>query len=124
MTDTTKLRRWVRELRKAFPVGYPLRVIQVHPRVLQQAAKPGNRDFGDCIDHRDRQGRLLRFTIRLDRTANNSQTADVLVHEYAHALRVQLPAMPGDTDHDEVFSVIHGRIWRHWFGERAERAEP
>ena len=109
MTDRKTLTTWTADLRRAFPARYPVRVYLVPVALLRKDhVEPVN---GDCAFMR----RTASIRIRLANNLSVSETATELLHEWAHAIRWHLPDLPGDSDHDEVFSVLHGRIRQYWF---------
>ena len=105
MTDLRTFAAWKRQLRRDFPASERVSVRLVLPEKLPTGV------HGNC------QWMGTQFVIRLANNLNTNETWNELTHEWCHALRDHLPAMPRDSDHDEVFDVILGRIRRHYLGE-------
>lgn len=101
-------KRWIR---RHFPLAVPLRIRLVPSYLLRD--EEGTAYHGDCGLAKNGDG----IEIRIANNLNTSETLSTLIHEVSHAIRMALPEMPGDTDHDEIYAAILGRIERHWLGE-------
>lgn len=102
VSDAT-LRGWVKECRQLFPTDKPVRVRRV--RAARRDWAGFCRDAGDYIE--------IKIDERLDRRA----TADVLLHEWAHALRDEHEdgGGDGDADHDDAFWILYGSMYRTFY---------
>lgn len=109
MTDRKQFRKWVRELRKLWPLTYPVQVFLVHP---SHPCLEGN--YGHTYAFGDETPE--KFRIYVTNHINLSSTADTLAEEWAHCLRFHMWKNNGKA-HDAIYSAIFGEIKRTWMDD-------
>ncbi len=115
MTNTKLFRSWCRWLRKHFPIRCDnLRILFCVPSHYPAT------QLGGCHWDQDELGYPKNVTIYVRPTLSVTQTADVLVHEYAHAYRAMLPHVGNCGDEDELHAIVERQIGNHWDKLRGE----
>lgn len=72
-------------------------------------------DEGDCSRVEPKGGRLGVIRVRVAKGMSQRQTQDVLLHECAHGFQ-SWTHHGWCTDHDDIFWVWLGRLWRRYHG--------
>lgn len=118
MKDPRQFRLYVRRLRRKFPLSYPVRV-GLCPSSKLKKLNP-EADHGVCEIFGDHSKgpwsgkRPLCFRIWVLDSMSEEQTIQVLVHEWAHALRAHI-FLHGDLSLDDpIRALIEDEIWRGW----------
>lgn len=120
MKDRKKFRQHLRFLRSKFPLSYPSRV-QLCPSTKIKSLNP-DADHGVCemfgeeVDKRWVGKRPLCFRIWILDSMPEEQTIQVLVHEWAHALRGHIYRYGDLSADDPIRALIEDEIWRKWHG--------
>lgn len=109
MTDHKKFRKWVRELRKSWPMTYPVFVFFVPPGHKHLEGHDGH-------THAFGKEKPEKFHIYIASNLNSGSTADTLAEEWAHCLRFHMWKNGGKA-HDPIFSAIFGEIKRTWLDD-------
>jgi hypothetical protein len=118
MTDRKAFHRWLRWLRKNFPLLYPCRVLLVdHGRV------PGGGQGHCCVIYEDDGCPPTRFVIHIDRSLNWRETQATLWEEWAHALRMHLLHVGDVSEHDDLYGTIFNWIKREWTDEENQESQ-
>lgn len=118
MRNRKKFRAWGRWLRKHFPIRCrSLRIL------LRMPAGSEPDDEGECRWDRDADGFPTNVLIYVRGNLAPSHTATVLIHEYAHAYRAQIPHLGSVDDERALHAVIERLIGNHWDKLRGVRGE-
>lgn len=104
MQDRKEFARWVRWLKRHFPVTDTVRVSLVPPSQME-AGDLGETCYGNSVTR-----------VRIASNLSIDLTLETLVHEWAHIRRDHLPESPFDTPggHDATFYTILGEIDSAW----------
>ena len=109
MTDRKLLNRWLRWLKRKFPLIYPVRVLLV-PRNKVPECGDGHCTCNYTVGNKHPD----RFTIHLADDLNWRETQGTLWEAWAHAQRMHLFLVGDPQDHDEVYAVLFNRIQQGW----------
>lgn len=101
--------RMVAEVRKRFPLDFPVRVSRARPRWAE-----ADWAAGSLLYHED--GRTVGAHVWIDAKNQRSAAVDALLHEWAHLMCEE--ASSGEMLHDDRFWTTFGKLYRTWHREQ------